>query len=91
MLHLAAGLDSEHRESIIELLIEYRADLNCSGISENTEDVRPLHLAAMWGYDLTVKLLLYHGADASLRDSGGLSPIDYASIFDNYLLSLIHI
>ena len=85
MLHLAAGLDSEHRESIIELLIEYRADLNCSGISENTEDVRPLHLAAMWGYDLTVKLLLYHGADASLRDSGGLSPIDYASIFDNYL------
>lgn len=39
----------------------------------------------MWGYDLTVKLLLYHGADASLRDSNGLSPIDYASIFDNYL------
>jgi len=84
-LHLAAGLDSDHREQIIELLIQSRADLNCPGKSENIDDVRPLHLAAMWGYDLTVKLLLYHGADASLRDSNGLSPVDYASIFDNYL------
>jgi hypothetical protein len=39
----------------------------------------------MWGYDLTVKLLLYHGADASLRDSKRMSPIDYASVYDNYL------
>lgn len=85
MMHLAAGLASEHRESVIELLIEYRADLNCPGKSENTQNVRPIHLAAMWGYDLTVKLLLYHGADASLRDSNGLSAVDYASIFDNYL------
>lgn len=85
LLHLAAGLDCEHRESIIEILIEKHADLNSPGKSENVEDVRPLHLAAMWGYDMTVKLLLYHGADASLRDEDGLSPIDYASIFDNYL------
>lgn len=85
VLHLAAGLDSEHREEIIELLIDLRADLNCPGRSENVSDVRPLHLAAMWGYDMAVKLLLYHGADASLRDTSGLSPIDYASIFDNYL------
>lgn len=79
------GLDSEHRETIIEILVEHRVDLNCTGTSDNIRDVRPLHLAAMWGYDLAVKLLLYHGADASLRDSNGLSAIDYASIFDNYL------
>lgn len=85
LLHLAAGLDSEHREDIIEFLINLRADLNCPGISDNIRDVRPIHLSAMWGYDVSVKLLLYHGADASLRDSNGLSPIDYASIFDNYL------
>lgn len=85
ILHLAAGLDSEHREEIIELLIDLRADLNHPGKSENVGDIRPLHLAAMWGYDMTVKLLLYHGADASLRDTKGLTPIDYASIFDNYL------
>lgn len=70
---------------MIELLIQHRIDLNCPGKSEKTDNVRALHLAAMWGYDLTVKLLLYHGADASLRDSNGLSAIDYASIFDNYL------
>lgn len=85
ILHLAAGLDSDHREGLIELLIQHHVDLNCPGKSENIKDIRPLHLAAMWGYDTTVKLLLYHGADASLRDSNGLSPVDYASIFDNYL------
>lgn len=85
ILHLVTGLDSEYREEIIELLIDCHVDLNCPGRSESIELVRPLHLAAMWGYDTTVKLLLYHGADASLRDSNGLSPVDYASIFDNYL------
>lgn len=85
MMHLAAGLDSEHREHVIELLIKFRADLNCPGKSENVDDIRPLHLAAMWGYDLTVKLLLFHGADASLRDVNNLSPVDYATLFDNYL------
>lgn len=81
---MAVGLDSEYREEIVELLINNRVDLNCPGMSENVEDIRPLHLASMWGYDMTVKLLLYHGADASLRDSNDLSPVDYASIFDNY-------
>lgn len=85
VLHLAAGLDSDYREELIELLIRHHVDLNCPGRSEGIEDIRPLHLAAMWGYDTTVKLLLYHGADASLRDTNGLSPVDYASIFDNYL------
>lgn len=85
ILHLAAGLDSKHRENIIDLLVQRHVDLNCPGKSEKTNDVRALHLAAMWGYDVTVKLLLYHGADAALRDSNGLSAIDYASIFDNYL------
>lgn len=83
-LQLAVGLDSEFREEVIELLMELHADVNCPGRSESVNDIRPLHMAAMWGYDLTVKLLLYHEADASLRDSKGLSPVDYASIFDNY-------
>lgn len=85
ILHLAAGLDSENRDSVIELLIQQRANLNCPGRSDDVDDVTPLHLVAMWGYDMTLKLLLYHGADASLRDSNNLSPVDYASIFDNYL------
>lgn len=82
---MAAGIESDHRETILELLLEYRADLNYPARSEGINDVRALHIAAMWGYDLTIKLLLYHGADASLRDSKGMSPIDYASVYDNYL------
>lgn len=84
MLHLAAGLDSSHREAVIELLIDYKADPNMLGKSDDVEQVRPLHLAAMWGYDVTVQMLLYHGADASLRDANSMSAVDYASIFDNY-------
>lgn len=85
LLHLAAGIESDYRELVIELLLEHRADLNYPARSEGINNVRALHIAAMWGYDLTVKLLLYHGADASLRDSKGMSPIDYASVYDNYL------
>lgn len=85
MLHLAVGLESNYREQVIEILLENRADVNCAGRSEDVDDVRPLHMAAMWGYDLTVKLLLYEGADATLRDSNGHSAIDYASMYDNHL------
>lgn len=89
-MHLAVGLDSVHREAVIEVLLEFRPDLNCAGKSENVENIRPLHLAAMWGYDLTVKLLLYAGADASLRDSQEHSALDYATMYDNHLcVSLI--
>lgn len=85
LLHLAVGLDSIYREQVIEVLLEFRVDLNCVGKSENVENTRPLHMAAMWGYDMTVKLLLYEGADASLRDSNGVSALDYASMFRNHL------
>lgn len=70
---------------MIELLIEIGADLNYPAISETAHDVRAIHIASMWGYELTIKLLILHGADVGLRDSNGLSPVDYATIFDNYL------
>lgn len=70
---------------MIELLIERKADLNYPAISDASKDVRAIHIASMWGYELTIKILIYHGADVSLRDSNGLSPVDYATIFDNYI------
>lgn len=84
MLHLAAGLDSKYREAVIELLIARGADLNWPGKSDGVENIRALHIASMWGYDETVKLFIFSGADASLRDYNGLSPVDYASVFDNH-------
>lgn len=84
LLHLAAGLDSKYRDSIIEMLIDQGVNLNFPGTNHNVSGIRALHMAAMWGYETTVKLLLSRGANPSLRASNGYTAIDYASVYDNY-------
>lgn len=84
LLHLAAGISCDHRDKILEFYLELGADANCPGKQDRVSGVRALHIAASWGYDVSVKILLLYQADASLRDSDGYSPIDYASVYDNY-------
>lgn len=84
LLHLAAGLDFDYREEVIELLISMDADLNFPGQSEGVEDMTALHIAAMWGYKSTIILLLAHEADASLVAANSLTPVDYATIFEHF-------
>jgi hypothetical protein len=40
---------------------------------------RPLHAAAMWGYDGVVKLLIDRGADVNARDRSGSTPLHWAA------------
>lgn len=43
--------------------------------------ITALHLAAAFGYQTIVKLLIKHGAKINLRSNGGVSPLHYASLF----------
>ena len=73
----------------VKLLLERGADVNAStkpGISTGAfmRDVRtkgeaPLHRAAAYADERTIKLLLEHGADKEQKDAHGDSPLSWAS------------
>ncbi len=74
---------------IVKLLLAYGADPNATTIpgietGNYMRDVRtcgesPLHVAAAFGNEETIQLLLNAGADKALRDDNGDSPLSWAS------------
>lgn len=79
MLHLACGnLDSPYRDDVIKLLIDLGADIDFPGRHQDIGDIRPLHIALLYGHSSTLELLLRQGADLTIRDAHGLTPVDYA-------------
>jgi ankyrin repeat protein len=77
------------RYEIVKLLIAHGVDPNqrtIAGVPTGLfwRDVRtrgetPLHRAAAYASEETVKLLLDHGADKTIRDANGDSPQSWAS------------
>lgn len=41
---------------------------------------RPMHHAAMWGYDRIIELLLARGAEVNVRDRTGTTPLHWAAV-----------
>ena len=90
---LQAGLDNEiqdnHGRTALSFAMEHHqgsiiacavAALNRSGANFNTQDLNgwtPLH-AALKGDISSLRVLLAHGADRTLRDSCGKTPLDVA-------------
>jgi ankyrin repeat protein len=74
-LHHAACIDYEN---IVEYLLNNGADVN----KVNKSGLTPLHITAIHIHYGTkyksMKLLIKHGADLSIRDRDGKRPIDYA-------------
>lgn len=70
-LHYAA---TAAQLDVITLLLEHSAYIDAESPNGST----PLMMAAMYGNVLAVKLLLDAGADANLKNSIGLSAIDFA-------------
>ena len=70
-LHYAA---TRSHDEIVNLLLEEHAYID----AESPNGTTPLMMAAQYGGDSTVKLLLDAGADPSLRNRLGLSAADFA-------------
>jgi ankyrin repeat protein len=68
-----------HPLLIQRLVVSYGADLQASDLGGLTA----LHVAAEKGHEDSVSMLLQCKADATLRDSIGYMPIDWARLKDN--------
>lgn len=71
LLHLAANTTVP---AILELLLRHEAVVNW----QNEDGLAPLHVAAMWGNEAAVKLLVNYGADPLIIDSDNMTPTDHA-------------
>jgi ankyrin repeat protein len=70
-LHYAA---TNGNVEVIQLLLDHYAYIDADSPNGST----PLMMAAMYGSDQAVKVLLDAGADASLKNTMGLSALDFA-------------
>lgn len=73
-LHYAASGTSSYQVEIISLLLEYYAYIDAASPNGST----PLMMAAQYGTDESVALLLREGADPSLRNQLRLNAVDFA-------------
>jgi uncharacterized protein len=73
-LHYAASNPEPVSADMVNLLLEHHAYIDAASPNKTT----PLMMAAHYGHDSVVKLLLEEGADPLLRNEQGLSAIDFA-------------
>lgn len=73
-LHYAASGAGEKQEAIARLLLANEAYID----PRSPNDTTPLMMAAQYGTDAVVKLLLAEGADATMQNQLGLTAADFA-------------
>ncbi len=73
-LHYAASNPGEGSGAMVRLLLEHFAYIDAESPNKTT----PLMMAARYGSESVVKLLLEEGADPLLRNEQGLTALDFA-------------
>lgn len=66
-----------------------RAGVAINSLSHNALQAAPIHLAVTGGYASIVQVLLEHGADPNVRQSGGLTPLHLAAKNGNLQIVLM--
>jgi ankyrin repeat protein len=66
-------------KSILELLLQYKADPNIRDNVPEKEHETPLHFAARKGDEIAAKLLLAYKADVNARSDSGTTPLHVAA------------
>jgi len=66
-------------KSILELLLQYKADPNIRATILEQESQTPLHIAARAGNETAAKLLLAYKADVNAGDNLGVTPLHVAA------------
>lgn len=46
--------------------------------ARNGDGFTPLHVAALWGREGSVRLLMERGADPAISDNDDMTPLDYS-------------
>jgi len=64
---------SDGQIAAVRLLLEKGANVNSAN---NPQKITPLHWASYRGYTASIRLLLDHGADRSVRNTYGETPLD---------------
>ncbi len=62
----------------LERLLELGLDINATDVRKDGMHMTALHAAAIEGNTDQIKRLLAHGADRSIKDDTGRTPVDYA-------------
>jgi len=73
-LHYVASADHPHSLDIARLLLDHHAYIDAESPNKST----PLMLAAQYGSQAMVELLLDAGADVQMRNQLGLTAVDFA-------------
>lgn len=73
-LHYAASGTQPQNVEVIALLLEHHAYIDAASPNGTT----PLMMAAQYGTDASVQLLLSEGADPTLKNQLGLTAVDFA-------------
>ena len=84
LLHIAAGVDVEQRDDVLRFLLQQEG-IQVNAVSgAGNEGWTAAHIAACWGYQRSLDLLLRHGADPYIPDVHGLNVWDVARVYDNF-------
>lgn len=75
---------AKNNEKVIDLLLEYNADINLG-----TQGINPLYVASRSNNLLLVEKLINMGADVNIKDMSGYSPLMNLISFDKNNLDMI--
>ena len=89
LLHITAGIDSDKRDEVLQFLLK-KEDINVDAPSGPGNDHwTAAHIAASWGFDHTLDILIKHSADPLLPDMNGWNVWDIANRYDNFQCVLV--